>query len=54
MQEDLEALEKDFKFKSSCGEPELLPYVQEAIKLCRESMITNKFLAENDDKYISL
>ena len=30
---DLELLQENLKYKKSCGEPELLPYVEEAINI---------------------
>ena len=34
LREDLEHLHKDMKFRQSCGETEIRPFIQEAITYC--------------------
>jgi hypothetical protein len=39
LRRDLELLQENIKFKRSCGEPELLPYVEESIGIIENQLI---------------
>lgn len=42
---DLELLQENLKYKRSCGEPELLPYVEKAVEI-----IENQLIQMDDDQ----
>jgi hypothetical protein len=43
------------KFKRSCGEPELLPYVEEAISIVENQLIQMDGKEDvSEDKYVSI
>lgn len=52
--EDLDKLESNFKFKKSCGEPELLPYVEEAIEIVQKNLNEKKENNESEESYVSI